>query len=43
LLAEMRGLMTHCERNRASITLKINNAKMLAETALKPTPAKRAA
>jgi len=36
LLAEMRGLMTHSERNRGTITTKITRAEKIAESALKP-------
>src|SRR5262249_8534078 len=36
LLAEMRGLMTHSERNRTAITTKITHAEKIATSALKP-------
>jgi hypothetical protein len=39
LLVEMRGLMTHSVQNRATITMKIARAKMIAEFALKPAKA----
>jgi hypothetical protein len=37
LLAEMRGLMTHSERNRTTITTKITRAEKIAISVLKPT------
>jgi hypothetical protein len=39
LLTEMRGLMTHSERNRTTITMKMTRAKVIAESALKPAKA----
>jgi hypothetical protein len=39
LLAEMRGLLTHAERNRAAIARKITRAETIATSALKPAKA----
>ena len=39
LIVEMRGLMTHSERNRTTITMKMTRAKVIAESALKPAKA----
>jgi hypothetical protein len=36
LLAEMRGLLTHAERNRAAIATKITRAETIATSTLKP-------
>jgi hypothetical protein len=50
LLAEMRGLMTHAERNRTAVITKITRAETIATSALQPAkvvvvnlPAKQAA